>query len=104
MYRHKKEKTAPFRRVILTLPVEPGAGYLDLHTSTTGQLTIAIKIGGKEMTLPFSAYGTHTYQEGEILITYDQPADLASATNISNYWIRSNMNTPQVFPVSVWVK
>jgi len=26
-----------------------------------------------------------------ILITYDQPTDLASATNVSNYWIRSNM-------------
>lgn len=30
----------------------------------------------------------------QILVTYDQPADLASATNISNYWIRSNMPTP----------
>nr|WP_125666719.1 hypothetical protein [Paenibacillus baekrokdamisoli] len=27
----------------------------------------------------------------QILMTYDQPTDLASATNISNYWIRSNM-------------
>jgi len=33
----------------------------------------------------------------QLLITYDQPADLASATNISNYWIRSNMNTPAGF-------
>jgi hypothetical protein len=30
----------------------------------------------------------------QILVTYDQPADLASATNISNYWIRSNMPNP----------
>lgn len=27
----------------------------------------------------------------QILITYDQRTDLASATNVSNYWIRSNM-------------
>ncbi|MBP0723735.1 hypothetical protein J5Y03_00890 [Bacillus sp. RG28] len=27
----------------------------------------------------------------QILITYDQPTNLASATNVSNYWIRSNM-------------
>ncbi|WP_391115852.1 hypothetical protein [Psychrobacillus sp. L3] len=27
----------------------------------------------------------------QISITYDQPADFASATNVSNYWIRSNM-------------
>lgn len=30
----------------------------------------------------------------QLLITYDQPTDLVSATNISNYWIRSNMSTP----------
>jgi hypothetical protein len=30
----------------------------------------------------------------QILVTYDKPTDLASATNISNYWIRSNMSTP----------
>ncbi|TDF91110.1 hypothetical protein [Paenibacillus piri] len=30
----------------------------------------------------------------QILITYDQPTDLASATTISNYWIRSNMTKP----------
>ncbi|MDM5200758.1 hypothetical protein QUF79_22305 [Fictibacillus enclensis] len=27
----------------------------------------------------------------QVLLTYDQAADLASATEISNYWIRSNM-------------
>jgi hypothetical protein len=27
----------------------------------------------------------------QILIMYDHPTDLASATNVSNYWIRSNM-------------
>jgi len=27
----------------------------------------------------------------QILMTYDQRTDLASATNVSNYWIRSNM-------------
>ncbi|MGG6312289.1 hypothetical protein [Paenibacillus macerans] len=27
----------------------------------------------------------------QILLTYDQRADLASATRVSNYWIRSNM-------------
>ncbi|MBE7106685.1 hypothetical protein FT637_27885 [Bacillus cereus] len=27
----------------------------------------------------------------QILITYDKATDLASATNVSNYWIRSNM-------------
>ncbi|MGE6669103.1 hypothetical protein [Paenibacillus xylanexedens] len=30
----------------------------------------------------------------QIVVTYDQPADLMSATNISNYWIRSNMSSP----------
>jgi len=28
----------------------------------------------------------------QILITYDQPTDLASTTKVSNYWIRSNMS------------
>jgi len=27
----------------------------------------------------------------QILMTYDKPTDLTSATNVSNYWIRSNM-------------
>lgn len=27
----------------------------------------------------------------QILLTYDKRTDLASATNVSNYWIRSNM-------------
>ncbi|WP_336785030.1 hypothetical protein [Paenibacillus sp. MMO-177] len=27
----------------------------------------------------------------QILLTYDKRADIASATNVSNYWIRSNM-------------
>lgn len=68
------------------------------------------------MTLPYSAYATHSFQEramvpmlyptlmearqiapNQVMITYDQPADLTSATNISNYWIRSNMNTPAGF-------
>jgi len=30
----------------------------------------------------------------QILITYDQRTDLESATNVSNYWIRSTMETP----------
>ncbi|MFC3747119.1 hypothetical protein [Paenibacillus sp. GCM10012306] len=30
----------------------------------------------------------------QILITYDQRTDLGSATHISNYWIRSTMETP----------
>jgi hypothetical protein len=30
----------------------------------------------------------------QILITYDQRTDLASATKISNYWIRSNIEHP----------
>ncbi|WP_145946663.1 hypothetical protein [Paenibacillus sp. Y412MC10] len=30
----------------------------------------------------------------QILLDYDQRADLASATKISNYWIRSNMDRP----------
>jgi len=30
----------------------------------------------------------------QILVSYDKPTDLVSATNISNYWIRSNMSTP----------
>lgn len=30
----------------------------------------------------------------QILISYDQRTDLASATNTSNYWIRSNMENP----------
>ncbi|MFF2911406.1 hypothetical protein [Paenibacillus sp. NPDC057934] len=30
----------------------------------------------------------------QILITYDQRTDLESATHISNYWIRSTMETP----------
>ncbi|MBV6715803.1 MULTISPECIES: hypothetical protein [Paenibacillus] len=28
----------------------------------------------------------------QILLTYDKRTDLASATNVSNYWIRSNMS------------
>ncbi|WP_246315700.1 hypothetical protein [Paenibacillus foliorum] len=27
----------------------------------------------------------------QILMTYDKRTDLASATNVANYWIRSNM-------------
>jgi hypothetical protein len=30
----------------------------------------------------------------QLLMTYDQQTDLASATNVSNYWIRSNMARP----------
>ncbi|GEM_PF-1815584 len=30
----------------------------------------------------------------QLLLTYDQPTDLASATTISNYWIRSNVTNP----------
>ncbi|WP_336495963.1 hypothetical protein [Psychrobacillus sp. FJAT-51614] len=30
----------------------------------------------------------------QILINYDQRTDLASAMNVSNYWIRSNMDRP----------
>ncbi|MFJ7826122.1 hypothetical protein [Psychrobacillus sp. NPDC096623] len=30
----------------------------------------------------------------QILIQYDQRTDLASAMNVSNYWIRSNMERP----------
>ena len=30
----------------------------------------------------------------QILITYDQRTDLESAMNVSNYWIRSNMERP----------
>ncbi len=30
----------------------------------------------------------------QILIQYDQRADLVSATNVYNYWIRSNMERP----------
>lgn len=30
----------------------------------------------------------------QILINYDQRTDLASAMNVSNYWIRSNMERP----------
>jgi len=30
----------------------------------------------------------------QISINYDQRTDLASATNVSNYWIRSNMERP----------
>ncbi|UVI31772.1 hypothetical protein [Paenibacillus spongiae] len=30
----------------------------------------------------------------QILITYDQRTDLSSAMNVSNYWIRSNMERP----------
>jgi hypothetical protein len=30
----------------------------------------------------------------QIFIQYDRPTDLASATNVSNYWIRSNMEHP----------
>ncbi|MCQ6282151.1 hypothetical protein [Bacillus sp. EB600] len=30
----------------------------------------------------------------QIFIQYDRPTDLASATNISNYWIRSNIEHP----------
>jgi hypothetical protein len=30
----------------------------------------------------------------QLLMMYDQRADLASATNVSNYWIRSNMERP----------
>ncbi|MCM3289923.1 hypothetical protein M3661_07245 [Paenibacillus sp. MER 180] len=30
----------------------------------------------------------------QILLNYDQRTDLASAMNVSNYWIRSNMERP----------
>lgn len=30
----------------------------------------------------------------QILITYDQRTDLSSATNVSNYWIKSNIEHP----------
>jgi hypothetical protein len=30
----------------------------------------------------------------QLLMIYDQRSDLASATNVSNYWIRSNMERP----------
>ena len=30
----------------------------------------------------------------QIFIQYDRPTDLASATNVSNYWVRSNMEHP----------
>ena len=30
----------------------------------------------------------------QIIITYDKRTDLASATNVSNYWIRSNVDHP----------
>ncbi|MEC0249013.1 hypothetical protein P4H65_24795 [Paenibacillus chitinolyticus] len=32
----------------------------------------------------------------QILMTYDQRSDLASATNVSNYWIRSNMGPADI--------
>jgi hypothetical protein len=84
-------------------------------------LTIAIKNGGKLMSntiLSQNAYAAQPYWGGpmvtderqmvahpilmearqiapnQILITFDQPTDLASATTISNYWIRSNMSNP----------
>ncbi|NIK77746.1 hypothetical protein FHS15_002884 [Paenibacillus castaneae] len=37
----------------------------------------------------------------QILVTYDQRADVASATNISNYWIRSNMGPDGVASVGM---
>ncbi|WP_319805973.1 hypothetical protein [Bacillus cereus] len=33
-------------------------------------------------------------EPNQILITYDQRTNLASATNVSNYWIRSNIEHP----------
>jgi hypothetical protein len=30
----------------------------------------------------------------QIEITYDQPTDLTSATNVRNYWIRNNLDRP----------
>ena len=30
----------------------------------------------------------------QIEITYDQPTDLKSATNVNNYWIRNNLDRP----------
>ncbi|MBB6669170.1 hypothetical protein [Cohnella nanjingensis] len=30
----------------------------------------------------------------QIIMTYDKRTDLASATNVSNYWIRSNVEQP----------
>ena len=30
----------------------------------------------------------------QIEITYDQPTDLESATNVRNYWIRNNLDRP----------
>lgn len=30
----------------------------------------------------------------QIELLYDQPTDLASATNVSNYWIRNNLDHP----------
>ncbi len=37
----------------------------------------------------------------QILITYDQRSDLASATNVSNYWIRSNMGPAGIASVGM---
>jgi hypothetical protein len=37
---------------------------------------------------------TRQIAPNQILIMYDQRTDLASATNVSNYWIRSNMARP----------
>ncbi|AEY65553.1 hypothetical protein [Clostridium sp. BNL1100] len=36
-----------------------------------------------------------------ILMTYDQRTDLDSATNVSNYWIRSNMGTVGIASVGM---
>jgi hypothetical protein len=38
---------------------------------------------------------TRQLAPNQIFIMYDQPTDLASATKISNYWIRSNMVNPR---------
>ncbi|WP_144572720.1 hypothetical protein [Bacillus paramycoides] len=37
----------------------------------------------------------------QILMTYDKPTDLVSATNVSNYWIRSNMGPDGIASVGM---
>ncbi|PFA69779.1 hypothetical protein CN378_03155 [Bacillus sp. AFS015802] len=37
----------------------------------------------------------------QILLTYDKRTDLSSATNVSNYWIRSNMGPADIASVGM---
>ncbi|HEY4390897.1 MAG TPA: hypothetical protein VGN02_06070, partial [Paenibacillus sp.] len=37
----------------------------------------------------------------QILLSYDKRTDLASATNVSNYWIRSNMGPDGIASVGM---